>query len=122
AYPLALGRRSCPPTHPVNLGLRTGTLHDALTNEPWQIPPRARKLWGHQHRNAAHIDLPATLDDPTGDDVREDVPLTYAPKKRAFANRRVRHTYLRVATGLTPDPKAPPTEDDGHDPFALLGW
>ncbi|MFE3288239.1 type I-E CRISPR-associated protein Cas5/CasD, partial [Streptomyces sp. NPDC059233] len=35
-FPLALGRRSCPPTQPLSLGQRTGSLEDALRAEPWQ--------------------------------------------------------------------------------------
>lgn len=123
-FPLALGRRSCPPTQPLTLGLRSGTLENVLKKEPWQAPPRARKRWGRAHGNAEHIPLPATLDDPQGDDVREDVPLSFAPKSRTYSTRRVRHTYLHTPTGLTPDPAAPPgaPSGDSHDPFALLGW
>ncbi|MFE0422316.1 type I-E CRISPR-associated protein Cas5/CasD, partial [Streptomyces sp. NPDC058953] len=35
AFPLALGRRSCPPTQPVSLGLRETGLEEALTEQPW---------------------------------------------------------------------------------------
>ncbi|MEU0250868.1 type I-E CRISPR-associated protein Cas5/CasD [Streptomyces sp. NPDC006235] len=121
AFPLALGRRSCAPTQPLALGQRTGSLQDALRAEPWQATPAVRKRWGHQNGNAATIDLPATLDDPAGDEVRDDVPLSFAPTSRTFTTRRTRHTYLAAPTGLTPDPTRPPNTA-GHDPFALLGW
>ncbi|WP_030408218.1 type I-E CRISPR-associated protein Cas5/CasD [Streptomyces albus] len=122
AFPLALGRRSCVPTQPVNLGLRTGTLEEALSKEPWQAPRRVINRWGRGHGNADRIDLPATLDDPAGDDIRDDVPVSFDPNGRAYTTRRVRHTYLGAPTGLVPDPTAPPPDDGGHDPFALLGW
>ncbi|WP_329127526.1 type I-E CRISPR-associated protein Cas5/CasD [Streptomyces sp. NBC_01465] len=121
AFPLALGRRSCAPTQPLTLGQRNGTLLEALRSEPWQATPAVRARWGRKNGHAAHIDLPATLDDPTGDDVRDDVPLSFAPTTRTFTTRRTRHTYLQAPTGLTPDPAQPPTTG-GHDPFALLGW
>ncbi|NED71750.1 type I-E CRISPR-associated protein Cas5/CasD [Streptomyces sp. SID9944] len=121
AFPLALGRRSCAPAQPLALGQRTGTLEDVLRAEPWQAAPAVRTRWGRQHGNAARIDLPATLDDPPGDEVRDDVPLSFAPTSRTFTTRRTRHTYLSAPTGLTPDPAQPPTTG-GHDPFALLGW
>ncbi|MFF1263588.1 MULTISPECIES: type I-E CRISPR-associated protein Cas5/CasD [unclassified Streptomyces] len=121
AFPLALGRRSCVPAQPLALGQRTGSLEDALRTEPWQAAPATRKRWGRQNGDAAHIDLPATLDDPAGDEVRDDVPLSFAPRSRAFTTRRTRHTYLEAPTGLTPDP-ARPRNTGGHDPFALLGW
>ncbi|MFE9338635.1 type I-E CRISPR-associated protein Cas5/CasD [Streptomyces sp. NPDC007063] len=122
AFPLALGRRSCTPAQPMNLGLRTGTLEEALREAPWQAPRRIIKRWGREHGNADRIDLPATLDDPTGEDVRDDVPVSFAPKNRAYTTRHVRHTYLSAPTGLIPDPTAPPPANGGHDPFALLGW
>ncbi|MFA3842151.1 hypothetical protein [Streptomyces aureus] len=89
--------------------------------EPWQATPATRKRWGRQNGDAAHIDLPATLDDPAGDEVRDDVPLSFDPTSRTFTTRRTRHTYLEALTGLTPDP-ARPRNPGGHDPFALLGW
>ncbi|MFD9728360.1 type I-E CRISPR-associated protein Cas5/CasD [Streptomyces sp. NPDC059072] len=120
-FPLALGRRSCPPTQPLSLGQRTGSLEDALRAEPWQATPTVRKRWGGQHGNATHIDLPATLEDPAGNEVRDDVPVSFAPGGRTFTTRRTRHTYLQAPTGLTPDP-ARHQNTGGHDPFALLGW
>jgi CRISPR system Cascade subunit CasD len=38
AFPLFLGRRSCPPTLPLTLGIRAQGLVEALTQEPWQKP------------------------------------------------------------------------------------
>ncbi|MFE5492609.1 type I-E CRISPR-associated protein Cas5/CasD [Streptomyces virginiae] len=122
AFPLALGRRSCAPTQPLSLGQRTGHLEDVLRAEPWQAAAPVRARWGRQNGDAAHIDLPATLDDPAGDEVRDDVPLSFAPQGRAFTTRRIRHTYLQAPTGLTPDPARPRDTTGGHDPFALLGW
>jgi CRISPR system Cascade subunit CasD len=120
AFPLALGRRSCVPTQPIRLGLRTGALLDVLSREPWQAAEHtrsayARRAKGHPER----IDLPATIDDADGDDVLNDAPLSFAPRDRRFTSRRVRHVWLSVPTGF-PEPDAPPTA--GHDPFALLGW
>ncbi|MFI8266575.1 type I-E CRISPR-associated protein Cas5/CasD [Streptomyces sp. NPDC085665] len=121
AFPLALGRRSCAPAQPLSLGQRTTPLEDALRTEPWQAAPAVRNRWGRHNGNAAHIDLSATLDDPNGDEVRDDVPLSFAPHNRTYTTRRIRHTYLRTPTGLAPDP-ARPHPTGGHDPFALLGW
>lgn len=121
AFPLALGRRSCPPTQPLLLGQRTGSLEEALQAEPWQATPAARKRWGRHNGDSARVGLSATFDDPTGDEVQTDVPLSFAPTNRTFTTRRIRHTYLQVPTGLTPDPARSPT-NGGHDPFALLGW
>lgn len=121
AFPLALGRRSCVPAQPLVLGQRTGRLEEVLQAEPWSVTDAIRKRWGRSNGNAAHVDLPLTLDDPAGDDTREDLPLSFSPAHRAYTSRRIRHTYVAAPTGLTPDPDQPPATG-GHDPFALLGW
>ena len=54
AFPLYLGRRSCPPTHPVSLGLREATLLDALRAEPWLASPWFRK---QQHSHVFDAEL-----------------------------------------------------------------
>ena len=36
-FPLFLGRRSCPPTLPLSLGIRQTDLLTALQEEPWQV-------------------------------------------------------------------------------------
>ncbi|MDR3766401.1 MAG: type I-E CRISPR-associated protein Cas5/CasD [Butyricicoccus sp.] len=43
AFPLFLGRRACPPTLPLVLGLRKTGLRETLQCEPWQAAPWRRK-------------------------------------------------------------------------------
>lgn len=121
AFPLALGRRSCPPTQPMNLGLRDGALLTALESEPWQASEPAQDTFVRRHRRRpVSIDLPVTIDDDGGNEVRHDVPVSFDPRNRRFVERRVRCLSLRVPSGLPgPDPDAAVTD---HDPFALLGW
>ncbi|MEU5613783.1 type I-E CRISPR-associated protein Cas5/CasD [Streptomyces sparsogenes] len=134
AFPLALGRRSCPPTQPVSLGLREGSLEDVLGEEPWQASRRAREQYAAQcgrERDLDHplyparIDRSATIEDPEGDDVLHDSPVSFDPYARSFTSRRVRHGWLSIPTGFPqPDPNVTDVQDEaaGHDPFALLGW
>ncbi|GLW66580.1 type I-E CRISPR-associated protein Cas5/CasD [Actinomadura rubrobrunea] len=119
AFPLALGRRSCPPTQPIVLGIHPGTLSEALTEQPWQAGPAVRRDFQRRHGRRARIDLSVTIETPDGDDVVHDVPLSFAPRDRRYASRRVTHSWVSAPTGF-PDPDAPTAE--GHDPFALLGW
>lgn len=134
AFPLALGRRACPPTQPLLLTppeqtdttTWPGTVLDVLAQVPWQASPAHQATVTRRRPRPPRIDLPVTVDDPDGDDVRRDLPTTFDPRERAFTSRRVRQSWVHLpppyelddtdqsADGGTP---APP-----HDPFAILGW
>ena len=117
AFPLSLGRRSCPPAHPLLLpepttqpgdtSLWAGTILDVLARVPWQgrTPRPGREP----------TQLAITVDDPAGDDVRTDVPTSFDPLHRGYTTRQVRHHWV------TPPGCAPATTRH-HDPFTLLGW
>ncbi|WP_327233879.1 type I-E CRISPR-associated protein Cas5/CasD [Streptomyces sp. NBC_01317] len=133
AFPLALGRRSCPPTQPVSLGLREATLEDALREERWQVSRQSGEQFAAQLGRDRQLDRPlyparidrsATLEDPDGDDVLHDAPVSFDPHLRTFTSRRVRHTWLSIPTSFpNPDDTTNGSDDEaGHDPFALLGW
>ncbi|GGU37931.1 type I-E CRISPR-associated protein Cas5/CasD [Actinomadura livida] len=119
AFPLALGRRSCPPTQPLILGTHDGGLNEALGEQPWQAGHAARREFQRRHGRPPRIDLPATVETPDGDDVINDVPLSFSLRDRRFTSRRVAHSWVSAPTGFS-DPGAP--TDASHDPFALLGW
>ncbi|OAA29375.1 CRISPR-associated protein, Cas5e family [Frankia sp. EI5c] len=129
AFPLALGRRSCPPTQPLLLAptgdtappLWDGDVATVLAAVPWQAGPAQKERLAATRPRPRTIDLPVTVDDPDGDDIRRDVPTTFDPRNRGFTSRRVRQRWARL-------PPPWPVEDTdadpaaGHDPFALLGW
>ncbi|WP_261570799.1 type I-E CRISPR-associated protein Cas5/CasD [Frankia gtarii] len=131
AYPLALGRRACPPTQPLLLAVDSGDdlwpgdVVDVLGRVPWQAGPQHREALIRSRRpRPAAVDLPVTVDDPTGPDVRHDLPTSFDPHERGFTSRRIRQTWVHLpppyeldAADLAVDGAAPP-----HDPFALLGW
>ena len=101
-YPLYLGRRSCPPTRPLCLGIRQGSLLAVLRTEPMQgRKPETGKL-----RIVADAD-PA---DPAAVP-RQDLPVSFSPVHRQYGFRPVREWRLER-------PEMPePTE---HDPMAEL--
>ncbi|MFI2209618.1 type I-E CRISPR-associated protein Cas5/CasD [Streptomyces sp. NPDC020141] len=122
AFPLSLGRRSCPPTGPVSKGLHPDApLLDALSSVPW--------LASHHHKKQTPgtlVALAATLEDPNGAHTLADTPDTYDLRTgTAFTTRTVSHTSITIPTGHAP-PEADYLPDtvpaSGHDPFALLGW
>ncbi|MFF4128328.1 type I-E CRISPR-associated protein Cas5/CasD [Microbispora rosea] len=121
AFPLALGRRSCVPSQPILLGLTSEPILDALTTQPWQAGEHARAEFERQHGRQAFIDRMVTVEAIDGDQILHDEPLSFDPRDRRHATRRVTHLWRSIPTGFdNPDPPsdAPPA----HDPFALLGW
>lgn len=121
-FPLALGRRACPPAHPLLLesGRETGALWEGSLEEvvaavPWQAAEHTRR-----RRKATTTRVSVTLDDSRGHELRTDVPTTFDHKQRAYRTRRVVRRFIDVPTGAPGghDPDAARR----HDPFALLGW
>lgn len=74
---LWLGRKSCPPSHDINHGIRPGTLETTLTNTPL-LPRPAHPTCSAWIEVPHHT--PGALQVP-------DQPLTFAPRHRAHAPR-----------------------------------
>ncbi len=110
AFPLFLGRRSCPPTQPLVLGIRNCDLLSALQNEPWLMAPwRQKQLSFNKGYYEDKSKLRIIIDDENGDAILRDLPLSFDRNNRSFTWRRVREVdRVNVA----------PTE---HDPMAELG-
>ncbi|MFF7369828.1 type I-E CRISPR-associated protein Cas5/CasD [Streptomyces tricolor] len=121
-FPLSLGRRSCPPTGPVSLGLHPDAdLPQVLTDVPWQASAHHRARF-----RGTEVTVEATVEDPAGDLTVADVPDTYNLKTgTVFGQRTVRHLWITLPTGRKTNEQADDRAgrtDPGHDPFALLGW
>ncbi|MEU6709019.1 type I-E CRISPR-associated protein Cas5/CasD [Streptomyces wuyuanensis] len=112
-YAPFLGRRSCPPSQPVDLDLQDGpNLLQALNDVPWQASPWYRR----QHRNDTTVHLPVlhetgAANDPDAE-VQRDQPISFAAARRRHALRTVVTTTVTVR-----NPSAAPNP---HDPFAAL--
>lgn len=118
AYPLALGRRGCPPGAPVFHGVEAGEAVDVLRATPWSASATARRRHSVHSGRPAQVELALTVDDPDGTDIVHDVPTSFRFEARHFRPRTVRRDWIRVDSGCPdPDPDA-----SGHDPFALIGW
>ena len=102
AFPLYLGRRACPPTLPLCLGLRQETLLDVLQAEPALCPGGPKPT---------RIVIDAAPQEP-GAAPQRDVPLSYDPRHRQYGYRSAREIPLRQPAG------AP--ERTEHDPFSEL--
>ncbi|MCH0564824.1 type I-E CRISPR-associated protein Cas5/CasD [Streptomyces sp. MUM 2J] len=114
AYPPCLGRRSCPPSEPVDLGLhQDARLQDVLESTSWQA-----SAWYRRRRPA-----PKTLTvlrEPDADesaqtaDVLRDQPISYNAARRQHALRSV------VTHPVTTPVPAGGGPQGVHEPFAAL--
>ena len=117
-WPPYLGRRSCPPTLPLALGIRDAGLYDALCQEPWQVPEWRRTQWLRKHPDALPS-LPITMDaDGTGYGraVSQDDPISFDQRDRRYGFRAAERHRPVTPPDFVPA-AAEPTE---HDAFAEL--
>ena len=115
AYPLFLGRRSCPPTLPLVLGVRELPLEAALRAEPWQASDNYRQRWLSRHPGQSPS-LPLLTDaDGTGygSTVIQDDPLSFDQRNRQHGFRTV-----EGKMPVTPNLEANVTVPTEHDAFA----
>lgn len=79
-FPPFLGRRSCPPSGKVSLGLRDKGLHDALENEPWQASKWYRK------QAPRKVLLEIVRDSAPGDTsmLVRDSPVSFSQERRMY--------------------------------------
>lgn len=83
-FPLFLGRRSCPPTLPIVIGIRHKTLEEALLEEPSVCENREKTIRIQIETN----DLQAGM--------VQDVPVSFDPQKRIYGYRKVKEFYVEL--------------------------
>ncbi|MGN0778845.1 MAG: type I-E CRISPR-associated protein Cas5/CasD [Aristaeellaceae bacterium] len=83
AFPLFLGRRSCPPEGRVCLGLRPLPLEEALRHEPPLVQP------GRNQPDKVRM----LLDAPDGLAKVRDVPVSFSPYHRQYAYRAAKEVW-----------------------------
>lgn len=85
AFPLFLGRRSCPVGPDLLLGLRDGSPEDALRTEGWRATDWYRRTL------PTEVALPILRDARPGErgDAVRDVPVSFDPRHRQYAWRQV---------------------------------
>lgn len=102
-YPLYLGRRSCPPSRPVRIGMRPDlTLLQSLETVDWQ----AGAAWKRRSRDRSAVELTVFFDDRTSLETWDDDPIGGEPFARRFGRRPVRrdHVSLPIHDGRPHDP------------------
>ena len=88
-FPLFLGRRSCPPTLPLVLGIREEALETALRGEENQNKDLKSRRQSHRY-----IRLDCGEGEQEGT-VVQDLPISFNPMRREFAYRRAKEIWLR---------------------------
>lgn len=92
-YPLFLGRRSCPPTMPLTLGIRPLPLVEALEQEPWQgrpwVPRRVEGRLRSLPTQPSAVKLQAEAVAGEVGDQQRDVPVSFDLTHRRYAMRAV---------------------------------
>ena len=113
-----LGRRSCPPSRQVSLGVRNEvTLEKTFVEEAWRASP-----WHQRRRPTAEVQLETLIEPSPGGidadqrvDSLRDQPLSFDPRHRRYALRGVISGHVTVG-----NPSARTNAPD-HDPIAALG-
>ncbi len=103
AFPLYLGRRSCPPTLPLLLGIRQGSLLDVLQQEP--------ALCERETSASLRIVIDAEPGEYSSA-VLKDVPISFDPQHRQYGYRSAKEVYVRKKTAVRNRAE--------HDPFSEL--
>ena len=112
-FPLYLGRRSCPPTLPLALGIRPCGLLEALRKEPCLLSQWMRKRTRGQIQMRLMADGDAA--NPRGA-IQKDLAVSFHPGKRQYAYRPV----VEYPSVFVKAEGIPSAEDDHHDPMAEL--
>lgn len=90
-FPLFLGRRSCPPMPPVDLGIRDCDLPTALRDEPWHALDWYQKKWlNKNNRNdlILRIHYEPKEDDTDGPRaIQRDLPISFNQSHRRYGYR-----------------------------------
>ena len=116
-FPLYLGRRSCPPAGPVSIGVRDGSVEEALTVEPWHASVSVQRAGrGPTQRLELLTDGEASDSNATS---HRDQPISYDPGRREYGWRSVKHSYVDVPNLHFRKSTEPATAT--HDPMLALG-
>ncbi len=111
-FPLYLGRRSCPATGRISLGVREGGLEEALSEVAWQASRWHRRECGTTTSLQWFIDGDRAARSDEQQVVRDE-PMSFDPRRRE-------HGWRSVSTGFVNVPN-PDGRQSGIDFFAAVG-
>lgn len=112
---LFLGRRSCPPTLPLFIGIREGSLKNVLKEEPLQLSEWRIKKYLDSGGGLLKLRLTIESDDQQEGWNVEDVPVSFDVRKREYTFRNVYEEFFLFSIG---EESAESVAE--HDPMAEL--
>ncbi len=89
AFPLFLGRRSCPPTQPLSLGIRRKGLEEALREEEWQVSGALQNRSRNSQSETASLRMVIDAEEGKTGAGEKDLPISYDPRHRQYGYRAV---------------------------------
>lgn len=110
-FSMFLGRRSCPPTQPLVLGIRNQDLYQSLLAEEWLVPDWRRN---RQFHFTDELRLRIVVDSGHGGGMKKDVPKSFSPFRREYTYR-----YLKEMPGKIVAKRQCPVSTE-HDPMMEL--
>ena len=124
AFPLYLGRRSCPPTLPLRLTVREGSTWDAVNETPWM----ASAYYQKKQRYEQYVSVRVVADQgiiPSDVGVSfehsiQDVPISFDSEHRRYTLRTVEETYIELENPQYAETKLQARPGLAHDPMEVL--
>lgn len=110
-FDIYLGRRACPPTGPVSLGLVPEAVEQVLNTHPWIASSHI------QRKSPSVVELETILDGAPADP--DSIAIKDVPVSFDLTNRQHRWRYIKQGYVTIPNPHGSPAQHD-HDPFSLL--
>lgn len=124
AYPLFLGRRSCPPEQPLVLEQKQGSLESVLTEYPWTLSDYRKEKMKRRMRYRDTKEIPARILLPassiTDGMLIKDQPESFSPVKRMHKYRPVAEKIIRFPSEDGQDDLQPAEPMVEHDAFGML--
>lgn len=96
AFPLFLGRRSCPPARPISMGVMDGNILDVMSSTQWQASSFYRRQQAREVMLAIYADEEAISDPGLTRTTARDVPVSFSPMRREYVWRDVVQTLVTI--------------------------
>ena len=124
AFPLYLGRRSCPPTLPLRLTVREGSAWDAVRETPWMASAYYQKIQRGDRfvrtRVVADLGIIPSEVEGTSQQTIQDMPISFDSEHRRYTLRTVEETYIELENPQYAETKPQARPGLAHDPMEVL--